>query len=88
MVRMGYVVRGAYCVINGTRTTREYKLDKRSYFCQWFLLQRVCRNLHTFRRVADDEEQEGALVAGALQDLVEETHRAGGMGEADQPGMV
>ncbi len=45
-------------------------------------------NLDAVCRVADDEEQEGAFVAGAIQNLVEEAHGAGGVGEADQPGMV
>ena len=38
--------------------------------------------------VADDEEEEGFFGRGALEDLVEEAHRAGGVGEGREAGVV
>ena len=42
--------------------------------------------LHQFD--PDDQEQKGPLVPGPFQDLVQEFHRAGGMGEGGQPSLV
>ena len=61
-------------------------LNKRADFFYSFLHNHWYDGI--FCRVADHQDQEGALVGRAAQDHIQEFHGAGSVGQGDQAGMV